>query len=76
MGISKLTYTLKGVVLREWLLDEDVLPVGSRQRIWENLSIIVFLFRLRASSRNILKGPCAPSSFFSFAMGGHRGLLG
>jgi hypothetical protein len=65
-GISKFTCTLKGVA---WPLDEDASPMGSRQRICANLSIISFLCRVRASSRNILKGYPTPSSFFSSPMG-------
>ena len=43
MGMLKLTCTLKGVALPEWLLEEDVSPLGSRWRIWEKFSIIAFL---------------------------------
>ena len=76
MGMTKLTCTLKGVAPREWLPDEDASPVGSRQRNWANLSIIASLYRSRDSSGNIFKGPPAPSSFFSSAMGGRRVLRG
>jgi hypothetical protein len=65
-GISKFTCTLKGVA---WSLDEDVSLVGSRRRIYAKLSIILFLFRTRASSRNILIGSPSPSSFVSSPMG-------
>jgi hypothetical protein len=64
-GISKFTYTLKGVA---WPLDEDASPVASRQRIYTNFSIILFLCRARDSSSNILIGSPAPSSFFSSPM--------
>lgn len=76
MGMSKLNCTLKGVVPREWLLDENGFPVGSRRRIWENLSIIMFIFRSRASLSNILKGSPTPSSYFSSTIGGHQGFRG
>lgn len=56
MGISKLSYTLKGVVPAEWLLDEDALPVDSHWIIWAKLSIIASLYHSRASLSNILKG--------------------
>jgi len=69
MGISKLTCTLKGMAPLEFLLDEDVSPVGSHRRIWEKLSIIASLYLSRASLSNILKGSHAPLSFFSSAMG-------
>jgi hypothetical protein len=65
-GISKFTCTLNGV---SWLLDEDASPVGSHQRIYVKLSIISFLCRARASSRNILIGSPVPSSFLSSPMG-------
>jgi hypothetical protein len=65
-GISKFTYTLKGIT---WSLDEDASPVGSCRRICAKLSIISFLCRVRASSSNILIGSPAPSSFFSSPMG-------
>lgn len=76
MGISKLICTLKGVVSPEWLPDEDASSVGIRRRIWAKLSIIAFLCRSRASSRNILKGYPALSSLFSSTIGGRRGLWG
>jgi hypothetical protein len=44
-GISKLTYSLKGVA---WPLDEDASHVRSRRRIMK-LSIILFLCRARDS---------------------------
>ena len=76
MRMSKLTCTLKGVAPPEWLLDEDVLHVGSCWRIWEKLSIIAFLCHLGDFSSNILKGSLAPSSFLSFSIRGHQGLQG
>jgi hypothetical protein len=68
-GISKFTFTLKGVA---WTLDEDASPVGSHRRIYPMLSIISFLCHERDSSRNILKGSPTPSSFFSSPMGFYR----
>jgi hypothetical protein len=65
-GISKFSYTLKGVA---WLLDEDASLVGSRRSICGKFSIISFLCRARASSSNILIGYPAPSSFFASPMG-------
>jgi hypothetical protein len=67
--ISKFTYTLKGVT---WLPDEDSSPVGIYQRIWVNLSIILFLCRARDSSSNILIGYPTPSYLFSSPMGCFR----
>jgi hypothetical protein len=64
-GISKFTFTLKGVA---HLLDEDASHVGNRQRIYAKLSIISFLCHARDSSSNILKGSRAPSYFFSSPM--------
>jgi hypothetical protein len=64
-GISKFTYTLKGVA---WPLDVDASPVGSSRRICAKLSIIMFICRARDSSSNILKGSLAPSYFFSSPM--------
>jgi hypothetical protein len=68
-GISKFTCALKGAM---WPFDEDVLHVGSGRRIYAKLSIIPFICRAKASSRNNLKGSHAPSSLFSSTMGGHR----
>jgi hypothetical protein len=65
-GISKFTYTLKGVA---WTLDEDASPMGNRRRICMKFSVISFLCCVRASSSNILIGSPAPSSFFSSPMG-------
>jgi hypothetical protein len=65
-GISKFTYTLKGVA---WSLNENESPMGSRRRINENLSIIFFLCHARASLSKILKGYSIPSSLFLFTMG-------
>ena len=64
IGISKLTCTLKGVTLIEWLLEVDVLHVASLQRIWAKLSIIMFLYHSRASSSNYLKESSSPHLFF------------
>ena len=73
-GISKLTYTLKGVASLDRLLVQDALAVASiRRRIWVKLSIISFLCRSRASSSSDLIGSLAPSFLFSFAMGGSLG---
>jgi len=64
IGMPKLSYILKAVAPPEWLLGEDVSLVGSHPRIWEKLSIIVFLCHSMASLRNILKGsPTHPLSF-------------
>jgi hypothetical protein len=65
-GISKFTYTLKGVA---WPLDEDASLMGNHRRIYAKLSIILFLCRVRDSSSNILIGSRTPSSFFSSPMG-------
>jgi len=64
MGMSKLTCNLKGVAPLEWLLDEDVLPVGSHQRIWGKFSIIALPCHSRASLRNIWKYPLLPHLYF------------
>jgi hypothetical protein len=65
-GISKFTYTFKGVA---WPLDEDASPVGNRRRICAKFSMISFLFHVRASSRSILIGSPTPSYFFLSPMG-------
>jgi hypothetical protein len=65
-GISKFASTLKGVA---WPLDEDASPVGNHRRICGKFSIILFIFCVRASSRNILIGSPAPSYLFSSPMG-------
>ena len=70
IGILKLIFTFKGVVPP---LEEDVSPVGSRRRICAKLSIISFLYCVRDSSINSLKGSPVPSYLFSPAM---RGCLG
>ena len=65
IGISKFICTWKGGAPS---LEEDVLPVGSHQRICVKISIISFLCCVRDSSRNILKGSLVLSSFFSPSM--------
>ena len=65
-GISKFTCTLKGIA---WPLDGYASPVGSHRRIYANLSIISFLYRIRSSLNKILIGSPTPSSFFSSPMG-------
>ena len=55
MGISKLTYTLKGEVLPKWLFDEYVsVSIRRHWRMWEKFSIISSLYHMRACSSNIL----------------------
>ena len=76
VGISKLTCTLKGVAPPEWWLGEDVSLVGSRLRIWENLSIVSLYFHMRYSLRNSLMRSPTPLSFFSFVIGVHQGQWG
>jgi hypothetical protein len=68
-GISKFTCTLKGVA---WTFDEDASPMGNHQSICVNLSIILFLCRMRASSRNILIRSPSSSSLFSSPIGCFR----
>jgi len=65
IGISKFICTLKRAVP---LLEEDASPVGSCRRICEKLSIILFLYCMRSSSINRLKGSPILSSFFSPSM--------
>ena len=65
-GISKLTYTLKGIACS---LDEDASPVSNHQRICMKLSIISFLCHARTSLSNILIGYPAPSCLFLSPMG-------
>jgi len=72
IGISKLTCTLKEFVPPEWLLDEDVFPVGIHRRIYAKLSIIAFLCHLSDFLSNILKVSSTPSSLFSSTMGGRQ----
>jgi hypothetical protein len=69
--ISKFIYTLKGEVPP---FEEDASPIGSHRRICTKLSIISFLYCVRASSINNLKGSLVLSSFFSPTMGGHLGV--
>jgi len=56
----------------KWILVEYVSPIGIFQMIWEKISIISFLYRSRASSRNNLIRSIAPSYLFSSSMGGHQ----
>ena len=64
---QKLTCTLKGVTPLKWLLIEGVSSstiIGSHERVWVKLSIILFLCYVRASSsNNLIRSPT--SSLFS-----------
>jgi hypothetical protein len=72
IGISKLTYTLKGEVLQKWPLDEDAyVVVNKHRRIWEKWFIILFFCFPRTSMRNTLIWYFSPSSLSSSTMGGH-----
>jgi hypothetical protein len=75
MGISKLTSTLKGEVPQKCSLDEYTLIfIGMQFRIWEKLSIISSLYRVRACSSNILIKLPSLSFLFSFSMEGFLGV--